>query len=59
MIKTKWISVPEYAKLKGKKMQWAYLQVQLGRVKSRKVRSERMVLEIAVNEEVDKSKTLS
>ena len=46
MIKNKWLSVQDYAKLMGKKRQWAYLQIQLGRVKSRKAKKTIEILEI-------------
>lgn len=49
----KWLSPTEYAKLVGRSRQWVYLQVQLGRLKSRKV-VKKEVMEVALEEAVDK-----
>ena len=45
----KWLTPQEYADKVGKSRQWVYLQVELGRLKSRKVRNKELVLEIAVD----------
>ena len=52
----KWLSPQAYAELVGKSKQWVYLQVQLGRLKSRKVQSKELVLEIAVDKSEVKNK---
>lgn len=45
-INMKWLSPQQYAELVGKSRQWVYLQVQLGRLKSRKVKKVE-VMEVA------------
>ena len=49
----KWLSPKEYAQVVGKSRQWVYLQVQLGRLKSRQV-MKKEVMEIALEEKGDK-----
>lgn len=46
---TKWLSPKAYAELVGKSDKWVYLQIQLGRLQSRKVKTIETI-EVAVDE---------
>lgn len=54
---TKWLSPKDYAEKVGKTDKWVYLQVQLGRLKSRMVKKVE-VMEVAY-EPVDKKSNLA